>query len=576
MNGRPWLGLLAFATAGLAAISIPTSDLSGQEVSDRFRVMVVEIQPQDNSDDDFGKDLAEELRDLIDDMERNQAIGDRELKRALRDYDVDMEDMNCTRAVQLAPLINAQVVFCGGYVQEGNGFKVDAQFITSGGERFVMEPVVVPEKDGDKEAARYFHEQLQIQNEQNTSSLFCAQYASSKQWDNAMEQCDRSIALNPNATESRYTRASVLRELERYEEALEEFLRVIELDALNESALQNAGYLSAQLGNEEDARQYYNRYLELNPANANVRMNIAYELAQAGDPLGAMQFIEVGLEIDGENVDLLKQHGGFAFAAGAEAAIGFDELPPEATELYRKALGSYGTVYELEGAEMDVGLLRNMVAANINLGDYQAAVELAERVLETHADEPSLWSYYADALQRVGQVDEAIEALNEVVGLDPSYPNVGARQGKWLLDEGRVEEAVPILMQAVERGEQTADAVANLVFINGYQEGIQPEDWGHAIEVMRLAKEFEISDDMRQQVDFWLAYAVLKAAIIQQEPQTKESAQATLPRFQQALQLMQGASGYAQRENLDDTRRQLIGNINTYIEIQEAIIKRGR
>jgi len=484
--------------------------------------------------------------------------------------------MNCMRAVQLAPLIDAQVVFCGGYTQEGTNYVVEARYISQGGEEFIVDPVTVPEKDGHKQAAEYFHQALQVQNDQNTSALFCAQYASSQQWDNAMEQCDRSIALNPNATGSRFTRAQVLRNMEREEEALEEFLRVIELDPLNEAALQAAGFISGTLGNNEDARAYYGRYLELNPANASVRMNIAYELAQAGDPLGAMQFIEVGLEIDPEDTDQLKQHGGFAFAAGAEAALGFEDLPPEAVELYQKALTSFTTVYDLEGAEMDVRYLQNMVAANINLGEYQAAVDLSERVLETHASEPSLWSYYADALQRTGDVDGAITALGRIVGLDPEYPNVGARQGKWLLDEGRVEEAVPILQAAVARGEQTADAACGFVFFHGYSEGIQPENWSYAGEVLQLAKEFEVTDDMRQQVDFWLGYAVLKAAIVRQEPQTKETAQATLPRFQEALRLMQSSGGYAVKEDLDGTRQSLIGNINTYIEIQEAIIKRGR
>ncbi len=90
---------------------------------------------------------------------------------------------------------------------------------------------------------------------------------------------------------------------------------------------------------------YYQQYLMLNPANAGVRMRVAYELAQAGDPLGAMQFIEVGLEVDPENVDLLKQHGGFAFTAGAELNQGQEEMPPEAVDLFRKALVSYEKVY---------------------------------------------------------------------------------------------------------------------------------------------------------------------------------------------------------------------------------------
>jgi tetratricopeptide (TPR) repeat protein len=225
---------------------------------------------------------------------------------------------------------------------------------------------------------------------------------------------------------------------------------------------------------------------------------------------------------------------------------------------------------------MDVALLRNMVVAHINLGEFDTAVSLGSRILETHGDEAAIWSIHADALQRAGQVDEAISALNRVKELDASYPNVFARQGNWLLQEGRIEEAIPVLREAVTRGEQSVDAVADLVFANAYQKGVQPNDWGYAIRVIRLAKEFEVSDLTGQKLNFWLGYSLFQAARVQQEPQTLETAQATLPRFQEALRMIQSCGEYAQRNNLESNRQELLTATNTFIEIQDAIIRRGR
>jgi len=576
MNGQLRLGLLALVTAILTAIPLHPQTLSGQEASARFRVMVPEIQPLDNADKKFGERLADQLRDLINEMTTHQPIEEKELKISLKEYDLDMEDLDCIRAKQLAPLINAQVVFCGNYTPEGKGFRVETRFIDQSGEGFSVDPISIPER-GHREAAEHIYEALQVQSDQARASRFCGDYAASQQWGDAETNCRQAVELNPSAVNSRYTLGVVFQKTERLEEALAEFQRVLEINQLHEEALQWAGNLSATLGREEEGRAYYRRYLQLDPANANVRMKVAYELAQAGDPLGAMQFIDVGLELDPDNVDLLKQHGGFAFAAGAAAAVGSDELPPEVIGLYRKALGSFARVYKLEGAEMDVRYLENMVAANIKLGDFQAAVALAEQVLETHPDEASIWSYYGDALWRRGLVDEAIAALDLVVELEPGYPNVGVRQGKWLLDDGRVEDAIPVLQSAVARGEQTADDVCNMVFNNAIEGGIQLENWTYAIEVMRLAKEFEITEDMRQKVNFFLGYSILKEAIARQEPRTKQSAQATLPLFQEARRLLQTASGYAQKDGKrENDRLALLDNITTFIEIQEAIIKRGQ
>lgn len=575
MNGRLRLGLIALVTGSLAAIAFHPQNVSGQEASARFRVMVPEIQGVNGAERKFGERLADQLRDLINQMDRHVPIEERELKNALKQYDVDMKDLDCTRARQLAGLINAQVVFCGNYSPEGEGFRVETKFIDSTGEEFPVEPVSVGER-GQAEAAQHIYQALQRQSDQASFSQFCGDYASSQQWEDALTNCGRAIELNPASVNSRYTRAAVYRELERYEDALDEFLRVLELDPLHENSMQNAGYLAALLGRDEEARNYYEQYLQLNPSNAAVRMNVAYDLATAGDPLGAMQFIETGLEVEPENVDLLKQHGGFAFTAGAELNQGMEEMPPEAEELFRKALASYYTVYEVQGADMDVSLLRNMVVAHINLGEADLGVDLGARALETHSDEAAIWSIYADALQRSGQIDEAISALNEVKELDPEYANLAVRQGNWLLQEGRIEEAIPVFEEAVARGEQSGDAVADLVFANAYQNGVQPNDWPYAIRVLRLAKGFEVSDLTGQKLNFWLGYSLFQQARAQQEPQTLETAQSTLPRFQEALRMIQSCGDYAQRNNLESNRQELLTATNTYIEIQDAIIKRGR
>ncbi len=575
MNGRLRLGLLGVLAVALAAIPAQSHTLSAQEASARFRVLVPDVPPQNDASKKFGERVADELRDLINDMATHQPVEEKEIKDALKRFDMKMEDLNCIRTRQLGQQIQAQLVFCGTYTREGQGWHVEGSFVSADGEALEVSPVSVEDR-GEKVAAEHFFSSLQLLVEQVRYAQFCGDYASSQQWESALTNCDRAIELNPNTVASRYTRAMVLRNMDRMEDALGEFIRVLELDPLHEDAMQNAGYVSALLGNDDDARRYYSSYLDLNPSNAAVRMNVAYELAQAGDPQGAMQLIEVGLELEPDNVDLLKQHGGFAFAAGAELAAGQQEIPPEAAELYRKALMSFSSVYDLEGAEMDVAQLRSIINAHLNLGEVTEAINFGERILETHGEEAQVWSVYADALQRGDRVDEAITALERVRALDPEYPNVAVRQGNWLLNSGRIDDALPIFRQAIERGEQTPDAVVNLVFTNGYNEGVRAEDWGYAIRVIGLSTEFDASAEIAQRSNFWLGYSLYRQASVQQEPQTLETANQTLSKFQRALSLLQGAASYAQQQNLENNRQELLNATQTYIEIQEAIIRRGR
>ena len=116
----------------------------------------------------------------------------------------------------------------------------------------------------------------------------------------------------------------------------------------------------------------------------------------------------------------------------------------------------------------------------------------------------------------------------------------------------------------------------DILFLQGYQEGIQVEDWSVAIEHFEDALGLGPSEMTREQLNFWLAYSVLKEAITVQEPQTVGTAEAALPRFREAQALFQDAAAYAQEQDLEDTRQRLLGNTGIYIEIQEAIIRRGR
>jgi tetratricopeptide (TPR) repeat protein len=583
MTGRLVRSTIVTTLAALLATPFVPSAVQGQgqEVTGRFRVIVPILERRDEqSDKNFGKDVSKEFRELLNDLATHQPVEENEVKDAAKRFKLDYDKLTCIQVRQLASQINAQLVTCGGYEQVGTEYSVDATFISvANGESFEVEPFTVPEKDKTSAASAIF-ESFDLLVQQTRYAAFCGDYATSQQWDNALTNCDRAIELSPGSVSSRYTRARVLMELDRMDEAYTELEEVLALNPIHEDALQTAGFVAIQLGDIEASRAHYNSYLEMNPGNAQVRMHVAYELAQEGDPAGAMMMIEEGLALEPDNIELSKQHGNFAFAAAQQAmgdqpATEDAELPAEVVELYNKALASYEVVYAAEGAEMNASQLRSMVAAQMQLNRLDEALELAARALETHPEEGALWSIYADALGRAGRIDDAIDALDELKGIDPEYPNLAVRQGRWLLDEGRVDEALPRLKEAAERGEQPVDVVAGLVFSRGYSEGVQKNDFLYAQRMFEAAKTFEVSERMKAQLDFWHGFALYNRGRIAQEAQTLETAQQTLPLFQQAQALFRAGASYA-NEQPSINLQQFLDATSTYIEIQDAIIKRGR
>ncbi len=566
----------------IALIVLSPAALAAQDQG-RFRVLIPYFEPLGEADDDFGKDASKELRELINSLATHEPIEEKEIKDQVKRFNMKIEELSCIPTRQLASQITAQVALCASYSEQpGKQWTVNAEFWDiQSSESFKVSEITVGEKEHERAAQHIFNE-FDLYVQQLRAVGICADYAASQQWENALRNCDEALGLNPDAVSVRYQRAVILYEMERYDESLQELERVLELEPIHEAALQRAGYISAITEQDDQARAYYERYLELNPGNAAIRMNIAYDLAKAGDPVGAMALIQVGLDVDAENIDLWEQYGSFAFAAAVEAeqdaaldAQDAGGLSPRAQELYRQAISAYEKVFEGKGAETPVSHLRNIMAAYIQLGELDSAITVGERVLQTHAQEDALWSIYADALQRSGRVDDAIAALDRVLEINPSHTNASLRQGNWLIQAGRIEDAVAILKQAAAGNPQRAEQAARLIFADSYQKGYQAKRYGYAITGLSAAKELPgLSDAMTNQLNFWHGFSVYQQAFQEQEPQTLATAQSTLPKFRRAIELLNQSGDYPSSVNVN--LAQLLDNANTYVEIQEAIIKRGR
>jgi tetratricopeptide (TPR) repeat protein len=572
--------VLVFAFA--AAVLVPATQASAQD-GGRFRVLIPYFTPLEGAKANFGRDASKDLRALLSEMPTHVAMEEGAIKEAVKQFKMKIDDLDCIRTRQLASQQSVPVAICASYTaQPDKSWMVTAEvWDIAGSESFPIESFQVGEK-GRKEAAQQIYDAFERYSTTVRSAAICGDYYASQQWENALRNCDESLALNPSAIGTRYLRARILYELENFTESLTELERVIGANPFHEDALQLAGYIATTQGDPEAGRDYYRRYLDINPGNVAIRMRIAYEMAQAGDPVGAMEFIQVGLDVDPESVDLLEQYGGFAFSAALaiqqEASVGNQDagaVAPEAVAYYRQAINAYEKVFQAKGADTPVGHLSNVVSARIQLDEIDEAIAMSERVLETHATEDRLWVLYADALQRGGRLDDAIVALDRVMEINPEHPSAPLRQGNWLIQAGRLDDAVTVLAKASTSDAQRAEQAARMIFAEAYQNGNQKDNYTYAAQGMAAAKRLpNLSPAMTSQLNFWHGYSIYQLAVKEQEPQTLQTAQSSLPKFNQAVQFLNQSGDYPASVNVN--LQQLLENAQTYIEIQDAIIKRGR
>ena len=575
----------------LAAAAILTAVPA--EAQERFRVLVPDFYAPRGTRRNFGRDAAEVLRDLLNTLRTHAPIERRAIDRAADEVDLDMEDLDCIKTRQLATQIDANVALCATYTEADETREITGiQFWDIGiGEALDVPAITVSGQDADKEAAQQIFAAFDRMVQLARAQQFCAEYATSQQWDNALTNCVQALDLNPGAIATRMRKSRIHFEQAReggipeaeksqyFQQALEEIDTVLEGDPFHEEALQLAGFVAIQLGDEDRGRGYYSRYLEVNPGADQVRLNIAYDMAEAGDPEGAMGLVRQGLETAPENTELLTSYATYAYAAAdkrvkeVRASDAGAAVPPEAANLYREVINNLNKVAAIRGAETPAQNRRTVIASHLQIGEAADAQRVAQELLATEQNDEIALSFLADAQHRQGRLDDAIATVSRIGEVNPDQrpEAIQIRQGNWLMEVGRVDDGLGYFRQAVERG-MDANQVARIVFGDAVNRGVRQENWPYAIRGLTAAKSFQVDAATRSEFEFWHGWSLYHQGMALQQPQTLESARAALPVFEQARDLFNAGRAAASRSGVNI--QQLLDAVNQYIEIQEVIIRR--
>lgn len=568
------LAVAALAAAGVVTRAAPAE---AQVAGDRYRVLVANFAPLDGAKDNFGKDVAKELRKLLDDMATHQPYEGGDLKDALKKYGLKEEDLaeaQCIKARQLATQEGVELVVCGTYTAGG---VVDAKIVSP--QAFAEYAVPEFNSADPKQAAQQIKTSFENYTQALSQTVYCNDYIQSEQYDLALENCEKALAIDPNSKGALRGKGSALYFTGKKAEALTTFQKVLEQDPLDQDALKFAGIIALEQGDTDQGRRLFEEYLELNPGDSDVRLTIAQEMAKAGDFEGALGVVEEGMQGDEVSTDLQAYAGGLALQAAEKRAAnpvppagGDATISPEARALYEKSLKYFEPVLAERGDQADPSIVRNMLVAHTKLGNTDQAIDLGRRASALFPQDATIHQVLALALKEQGDLPGALAELDKAAAADPSAA-VNKQKMVWLIEAGRVEEAAPAARAVVANNEMPAEEVVNFIAGTGWNEKGKSDQHRDAIKYYELAEELAPTAQVRAMPNFFHGFALLRIGIEQQNPSTVASARASLPTFQEAKRRLEGAAGYQSQES---TRQQLLSNVNDYIAIQEALIKRGR
>ncbi len=213
--------------------------------------------------------------------------------------------------------------------------------------------------------------------------------------------------------------------------------------------------------------------------------------------------------------------------------------------------------------------------ARFKLDQMEEALALGEEAVELDPENPALWDAYSRALQEAGRYEEAYAAIERTEELGKSSASLTQRKAMLQLDRGDEDAAVAALVAGVEEGQFQASDAFNIVFGNAYRDKFQKGRLDPAYRLLEAAGPLAVAEKDRLTRNFWRGYIMFEKAKAAHEPMTAESAQRAKPLFEQALQLFQAARGYEQYHESANVP-QFIDQAQRFIEIEEALIKRGR
>lgn len=579
--------VLGLSAAGGLALAGPAqaqqSSSSQPQTGSRYQVLVPVPEHPDGTDDDFGKDMADQLRKSIDKLPRHVSVSKDELKDNLRKYKLKEEELDCIKARQLAVQMNAELVMCGKYEPTQGGMKVSASFVGArNGETFEVPPFTAATSD---DAAQKVFTAFSNYIDQLQQLAFCQEYLGSSQWANALQNCNKALEVNPNSPTGLYGRARALMEMDSLPAAYESLQGAIKANPMYQDALRAAGVVAAKLDKPEESRKYFQQYLELNPGAANVRISLANDAAKAGDPLGALKMVEAGFKNDttAPNPDLLMYAGLWAQQAAQDAAkagkdsthasqdtltAGAAPTSALADSLENVALGYYQKLYAAKDTAIDPNVLRNMAVILTKQGKTQQAVEIGQKMIAAKAQDPIAWSVYADALNAAGQFDQAIAALDSAGKYDTKGEiPVYAKKGQWLAQKGQLAEAKAALQQAVQRNLVKADDAANLIFATGYNQKYDKGDTDAALEYFAAARDLAESPALKSRSSFFTGYIYFQRGANEAKAHPKTPSKEAANLFRQALTYFAQADAYAATQSgIKSQIAQMEDYANKYID----------
>ena len=232
----------------------------------------------------------------------------------------------------------------------------------------------------------------------------------------------------------------LLTQISRPDDALAAFTAAVTLNPRNASALAALGRLQAQQGQAGDAETTLKRALALAPDDLAVQASLGRLLLTTGRAPEAIPLLEAAVAQRDDHPTAVQD------LADAYLAVGRLE---EGLQIYRSRLA-------LDPAQEPYAVGQALLKA----GQIETALKAYRDLVAQQPGDPLPLTALGQAYEAAKQLEEARQSYAAALAADPTYAPAAILEGALLIDQGLVDEAIPILEAAVDRLRAAPEQVA--------------------------------------------------------------------------------------------------------------------
>ncbi len=298
----------------------------------------------------------------------------------------------------------------------------------------------------------------------------------SQAYDNALKECDKTIAKDHSNANAWYIKGNVLHSLSDNDGAIKAYDEAIKLNSTYIDAWNNKGIVLGWRGKYDEAVKCHDEAIRLDRNNTDSWYNKGYALYSQSKHDEAIMAFDEAIRLDPNNIQ--------AKTFRVHALNGQTE---------------YDNDYALKKCEKTIEKNPQDVNAWIQKGDvlasqyrYDRAIEAYDEAIKLDPNAAATWNKKCGALSNQGKKDDAIKCYDDAIRLNPTSDTAWNNKGNTFYDQGKKDDAIKCYDEAIRlnpTSDTTWDNKATILNEQGkYEEVIRAYDEAIKLDPPRYEK----------------------------------------------------------------------------------------